>query len=237
MYVRNRGRKMSRTVAKLSPQPSLRAKMIRKLPREMLRDLRMRAGLTAAEVARHCKYASTSGYNQYELEPHGEKLIPYKLVKQLLPLFVGKGSPPITGDELIEITEARSIKLDLPRPADTVAGNRLLVVRYRVEPGVYIEKTAAGTKSYGEAGIAPAFDVEANAQFAAVVADDPKRTILHCVKPAQVGAGSRKGRSVVCLVPRGNSDLVEVLLKTYDDKGEVPGATPVGVIIGRYSRE
>lgn len=237
MTKKPRERVMARAVASA---PS-RVKLVRKAPREVLRDLRTRAGLSAAEVARKCGYSSTNGYIQYEYEAQGEKLIPYKLVKRLLPLFVGRGTPPVTEDELISISEARTLRVDAPSTptgiVPSLGRSGLLVVRFRVEAGVFLDAGAAGSRVYGESPIAPAMEIEASAQFAAVIPDDPKRTVLHCVKPTHVGADWRKGRRCVCTVARGNSGLVEVVLRTYDEHGDVPGATPVGVVIGAYSRE
>lgn len=236
-----------RATAAVSPS---KGRTVRKTPREVLQDLRNRAGLTAAEVARLCGYKSTNGYIRFEYEAQGNKLIPYSLVRKLLPLFVGKGTPPITADELIAITEARTIgadaKLLAQAPAPPVTPGALvergtvgplLHITYRVEPGVFLEASLAGTKVYGESNIAPAFDVDARAQFCAVVSDDPKRTVLHCVKPDQFGKSSRAGKRCVCMVPRGNSGLVEVVLSAYDADGEAPAGTVVGVVIGSYVRE
>ncbi len=219
-----------------------RKTVVRKTPRETLRDLRTRAGVTAAEAARALGYASTNGYIQYEYEKHGDKLIPYKIVKGLLPLLVGRGTPPVTTDELISISEARSLRADTAPTAMTPASvapvaGQLLPVRYRVEAGVYLEQAVAGTKAYGAAPVAVASDVEAQAQFAAVVADDPRRTVLHCVLPAHVGSALRAGRRAIALRPRGVSDLVEVVSVTLDKDGESPGGERVvGVVIGVYAR-
>lgn len=238
MLKRPRERVMTRAAVASAPS---RVKIVRKAPREVLRDLRTRAGLSAAEVARKCGYSSTNGYIQYEYDAQADKLIPYRLVKKLLPLFVGRGTPPVTEDELIAITEVRTLRVDAAATpvgvVPSLSRSGLLVVRYRVEAGVYLDATAAGSRVYGESPIAPAMEIEASAQFAAVIPDDAKRTVLHCVKPAHVGQQWRKGRRCVCTVPRGNSGLVEVVLRTYDEDGEVSGAIPVGVVIGAYSRE
>ena len=228
-----------KSMALAAASAPLSGKTVKKEPREVLLDLRKRAGLSAAEVSRALGYKSTNGYIRYEYEEYGDKLIPYPVIKKLLSLFAGRGTPPITADALIMISEARTMPADAPQStgrAPATQGGALRVI-YRVEPGVFLDAALVGTKVYGESGLLPAFDVDVRGQFAAVVSDDPKRTVLHCVRPDQLGVQAKVGKRCICAVPRGNSGLVEVVLRAYDAQGNAPTGSVVGVVIGSYSRE
>lgn len=213
---------------------------VAKLPRETLRDLRLRSGLSAARIAKAVGYASTNGYITHEYEKWGDKPIPAKLVEKLIPLMVGRGSPPITTDELISISDVRRIRALVPRqqstPQSHVPNGPLVLVRYRVERGVYVDKDELPRRSFGHAPFVPSAMYDSAVQFAAVVADDPG-LVLHCVDPDQVPADRRQNRRCVYLSERANTGLYEVLLGTFNEAGEAPKGELVGVVIGAYSPE
>lgn len=68
---------------------------------ERLRRLRERAGCTIVECAKAAGFSGPSGYARYESEitftkPH----ISVELARALAPLFVGRGSPLVTAEEV-----------------------------------------------------------------------------------------------------------------------------------------
>jgi transcriptional regulator with XRE-family HTH domain len=227
-----------------------KAHPVNKPARTVLRELRTRAGLSAAEIARKLGYASTNGYIKYEYEEQGDRLIPYRVIRGVMPLFVGRGTPPITADELISISEARTLKQDaagistppsvVQFPPQQPTSGKFLTIRFRVEAGVYVDAPLAGTRTYGEAPMGYAFDFVAESQFAALLVGNGNggKTVFHCVTPDQIGPAQRRNRRAIVLRPRGASDLVEVTLATLNTEGEPPaGERIVGLVIGVYSRE
>ena len=227
---------------------------VKKKPYEILKSLRMRAGLSGAEVGRALGYSSNNGYNQYEYENRVDKLIPTPLLTKLIPILRGRGNPPVTADELIAISEARSLPSDTPSlaglsssPPDTLdeanvmfrapSGSALLPVLYRAEAGVFMEATRAGTKRYGDGPIGPTPDVDTNGQFCVAVVGSDRRETLHCVKPDQVGKASRVGRRCVCTLERDKTGLVEIIVSRIAPSGEPENGDLVGIVIGSYARE
>lgn len=224
---------------------------VQKPPREVLRDLRKRAGYGAAELSRALGYASTNGYVQYEYAQQGDKLIPAPLITKLIPLMRGRGTPPVTADELIAISEARSISA--PAPVQNIAqilgglddipsyrhplNSALLPILYKVERGVFMEASQVGQKRYGVGPIAPAPDVDVNGQFCVVMAGGPRMEALHCVRPDQIGVEARKGRRCVCTKERDKTGLVEVIVSRIGQNGEPESGVLIGVVIGAYVRE
>lgn len=215
---------------------------VAKLPRETLRELRMRSGLSAAEIARRTGYKSTNGYITHEYDKWGDKPIPSTLVEKLIPLMVGRGSPPITTDELIGISDVRRIRALVPRPAHTThqspaQSGPFLTVRYRAERGTYVDKAELPKRSFGTAPFGPSVMYDMSAQFAVVVADEPG-VVLHCVDPEQVPQGMRTARRCVYLLERGHTGLYEVLFGSCGPSGEDPkGSEVVGIVVGAYCQE
>lgn len=221
-------------------------KAMKKLPREILRDLRGRSGLTSTEIARRMGHKSTNGYSRYEYESQGDKPIPYAAIRKLLPLFVGRGSPPIQQEELLAISETRAMSVEAPGAEPTaprlhiVRTDAGLTIRMKVEPGNFRDVAAIATREFGNSNLLPSIEYDSTAQFAAIVVDDNGRTVevLHCVNLEQVPSNARHGRRAVCMVERPEvTGLAEVSMLAFDDQGHIPKGTPVGVVVGAYRKE
>lgn len=76
-----------------------------------LRELRMRAGLSMQAVAKAAGYRGASSYQRYE-DPasFSDEKLPLKLVARLADVLVGKGSPPITQSEVLNLAGINSIQ-------------------------------------------------------------------------------------------------------------------------------
>lgn len=74
----------------------------------LLKALRIRAELTNDAVALELGIA-LSTYSSYESRKRGGKLLPVWLVKGLQGMLVGRGNPPITREELIELAGADAV--------------------------------------------------------------------------------------------------------------------------------
>lgn len=228
----------------------------KKLPREKLQELRARSGMSTHDIGRAWKQGASS-YHKYErAAAQKERPIPPHVVQRLLPLFVGKGQPPITAEEVMELTDFHTV---LPRTvvaqylSPTVDdGKGLLLVRYRVEAGVFVDE-ADTSRHYGAAIVGVSREYDAGKQFVAVCPDGggkwyPKGTQLHCVNPTEFAQAALGGRRVIIAVPYKHGDLAQIAMaevtNAMPDKFAMIGSDGVpvsgkviGVVIGAYIRE
>ncbi len=73
-------------------------------PAERLRQLRERAGYSRDRLAPLIEFAAGSSVQRYELPyNYGNKFLPLELVLKLIPVFEGRGDPPIQRDEISEL--------------------------------------------------------------------------------------------------------------------------------------
>lgn len=69
-----------------------------------LRALRKRAGFSMETLAHRVGYRAASGYQRYESAEHYHKpFLPTDLVHSLMQVLVGRGTPPITQTEVLEL--------------------------------------------------------------------------------------------------------------------------------------
>lgn len=225
-----------------------RAMIVAKPPRERLRDIRERAGFSGSQVARDLGYASAPGYLRYEQKSEqGDKPVPYDVVKKLIPLFKGRGDPPVTAEEMLALTDAKDIPSPLTRAFEAVVsdGDGLVNVKYRVERDVYVRTEG---KAYGASRIGVLSKYPKEDQFVAVVVDDseptvPSGTQLVCVAPNNVSTHALRGRRV--LVGKTVSDgVIEVSLGKIGTDGTAftLGGLPLegtilGVVVGSFVPE
>ncbi|RKQ70151.1 LexA family transcriptional regulator [Oceanibaculum indicum] len=89
---------------------------------ERLKELRERAGLSMAAMSKALGYRFPSGYQRYE-DPSAYKksYLPPEMVQTLTVLLPGKGEPPITRDEVIEL--GGGVPLVVARNMDPFAGS------------------------------------------------------------------------------------------------------------------
>lgn len=230
-----------------------------KKPHEVLRDIRKRTGMSGTAVAKIAGYKSASGYLRYENPEDKDKvdgLIPYHVIQQLMPLFVGKGYPPVTHDELLAISDVKSVPADvkaslgqLPRDmADSFVSSRGLPIRYRVEKGVYVDLSQREhVEDEGTSPILASLEFPQSSQFVVSVSS-LRGVLLHCVEPGEVSVARATGKRAVIAAERGNTGLVEIVLgRTVkaDDvlwvvestDGKKYSGKPIGVVIWAYSRE
>ena len=224
---------------------------------ERLKALRARTGLSTHDIARALGYASASSYHKYE-RPAAQKArpIPIDIVRRLVPLFRGRGDPPVTEEEMLALTD-----LGTALPKSVVAeymsptvddGKGLLVVRYRVEPGVFTAH-AIGGRQYGASRIGASAEYDVQKQFVVVCVNGPdtwykKGTQLHCVEPTEFPMSAMRKKHVVVAAPYKGGELAEIVVAqvtTVEASGLVMvgiDGVPVegkvlGVVIGFYSRE
>lgn len=195
-------------------------------PREMLKALIERSGLSQSEVAKKMGFASPSGLNRYIREAtQRDDPIPVDVVKRLVPILRGIGHPVITQDDIMSLT---TLPISPGSGREQPIGGGSLEVKYRVEAGTYHK--LADIRSIGRSAICPAADYPAGAQFVAMMGKDQ----LHCVDKSQFTPTALMGRRALLAVRYGQSDLYQVEVGTIGEK--MPG-TVLGVIIGQYSRE
>jgi hypothetical protein len=227
-------------------------------PCRRLKLLRERANVTGEECARAWRDwkeknnepqrgrktamppAATTWYRYESPGVMGDHPMPYKLIKAISPLLVGKGTPPITENELYAISElgrppaveakqngGRS-HLSVVQPvgrlshkpfmSTCVPSGAVLPIRYRAERGNYREASMLGTKSLGDSNLLATGGPD---EFAVYVADDhaepifSQGTVLDCVAVADFS--ELKGKRVVALSERtGGCDLWEVVVANVE---------------------
>lgn len=82
---------------------------------ERLKAMRNRAGVTMRDAAKALGYKTASGYQHYEDPkkfPHNN--LPHEILEKLVPLFAGRGEPPIDEEEVWDLGGRRT-KGDTPR--------------------------------------------------------------------------------------------------------------------------
>lgn len=243
-----------------------RAAMSKKPPREILKDIWRRSGLSGIEVAKRAGYATASGFYALTHDTkQGDRPIPHEAIKKLIPVLRGLGSPPITVDELLAISNAaptvQSVSTGMSsmvsEAADRIAlaqetGGALLPIRYRAEKGTYIDK-GQPARNYGTSRIALSVEFPLVVQMAAVVSDDhaadmfKRGTHLHIVQVTAFTSASLVGRPVLATTGQ-RGELAEVIVcrvhRLEDDgtlslvglDGRDVSGSVVGVIIGAYVR-
>lgn len=77
---------------------------------ERLKTMRNRAGVTMADAAKALGYKTPSGYQHYE-DPKKflQKYLPSEIIEMLIPLFVGRGQPPVTDEEVWDLGGRRTV--------------------------------------------------------------------------------------------------------------------------------
>jgi len=236
----------------------------KELPRDALKRLWKRTGLSGIEVAKRAGYAAPSGFYALMQDRQGSRPIAHEAIKRLIPVFRGLGEPPVTVDELLAISDAaspgpvatQSLSTAVTAAADTVAfgketiGGVLLPIRYRCERGTYVD-TKAPARNYGSSRIAVSTEYPMMAQCAAIVSDQhaaamfKQSTHLHVVQRSAFNTAEMGGRTVI-LGTSTRGDLVEVIVarvQRVDDGGELRfvsaagddvTGTVLGVVVGAY---
>lgn len=170
-----------------------------KKPAELLKEYRIRAGVSAADAARACGFKGdnpTAGYSAYEnVTKRGDKLVPNeKIIQPLLKLLVGKGHPSVTVEDLLSISDAKNLPQMLEsvarqneigrsltdggetRPAMNVpnvgTSARHVPIKYRVEAGVYMSEDASSRRRYGWSPFVFSPDFPEDRQFACSIVDE-----------------------------------------------------------------
>lgn len=109
--------------------------MLRMALTDKIRELRLRSGLTVAETARRGGWKQPSSYHRYEdAERFRRKWLPMDVAQRLSQAFVGLGSPQITSDEILALTQPTGA------PSKRVGSSaRIVEVIAVVEAGVWRE--------------------------------------------------------------------------------------------------
>lgn len=222
-------------------------KMANKLPREKLREIRQRSGYSGSQLAKELGYSSPTGYLHYEQEQYqDDRQIPYAVIKKLIPMLQGRGTPPITAEELILLTDAQEMSVPNQQAFVNIVtdGDGLLAIKYRVEPGTYVKLSQPRVYGASRLGTNPLY--QKGSQFAVAVSASDMRSVrqLQCVERDKFPEALTKGRRVIVAVAEG-SDLVEIVVGTigsdgvtpYGDNGKPCVGKTLGVVVGAYVPE
>lgn len=236
----------------------LRKKSMARPPALVLKDLRERAGLTGQECATHLAKAlkkkdrrgrpvteghPTTWFRYESTQPSpkgmGDRKIPYRVISAVMPLFVGRGKPPIQEDELLAVSEVHGLERVRPIGASasvtkssvhetaqmfprTPEEVKPLVVKYRAERGVFMLAETLEKRSFGVGPIVEASEYKA-VQACVVVADDhadpvyPAGTVLHIIHISAYQPDELKGKRVAVSIPDKKTGMVEVAIGRIDE--------------------
>jgi transcriptional regulator with XRE-family HTH domain len=204
-----------------------------------LKALRTRAGLSAEECGKATNLTA-QGYLRYEnTERFDNTPIPARVIIDLAPIMQGKGSPPITLDEMFIISELRGAERLLKQPttrlvapaspqesSENMAVANALVLKYTAERGAYrdLAKAAAG---FPTRRVSPLFALRSysqDRQWACVVLDDhaaslgfPPGTTLHCVDYDAIPRMKLSVGSPVVAMRKRDNDLGEIVVCYISD--------------------
>jgi hypothetical protein len=254
---------------RVSPNNGLRSSKIAKgnamVPRERLREMLDRVGMSPTDAAKAAGYSDRSGLNKYlDKKQHGDKPIPWSCVKRLIPVLQGQGNPAITLDDLVDISTSRgkagsrlAHAIHRVQATEDFAGvnaGTLLPIVARAEHDVYVHVDKK-SKSYGRSRIAvsPEYPVTSQGVVLAVDAVAGRYeagTQLHVVLMSEFGSTDLSGRYAVALVPTEGAQLREVsIVRIGRDMSDglysamTTAGTPVSsdslrwVIVGSYRKE
>jgi hypothetical protein len=234
-------------------------------PRERLREMLDRAGISSTQAALAAGYSDRSGLNKYlDKNQQGDKPIPWSCVKRLVDVLRGRGNPSITLDELVDISTNRGKAgnrlaqvITRSREVDdfrAVNAGTLLPVIARAESDVYVHSDKA-QKSYGTSRISVSPEFPATSQGVVLVVDPSferysQGTQLHVVQMSEFPGLDLTGRHGVALVPASGGPLCEVTVVRFNSgvrDGECTASTHNGqrvegadirwVIVGSYRKE
>lgn len=196
----------------------------------------------------------------------GDRKIPYRIIKAIMPFLVGAGDPPITEEELLAVSEADdlgyqiadlkarvSVERALPHYAKDAAGVRLLRVKYLAEEDGYLTREMVEMRDLGLGPIAVESTIKQD-QACVRVGDDhasslyPKGTVLHVVHPSAYSPDGMEGRKVLvrqdvkgglCRLVIGRVHAVRgnrFVLKGIQDDKALPGEI-IGVVFRSLREE
>lgn len=83
-------------------------------PAEELRKLIERSGVSQEKVAQAAGYAFASGLQRYISDDYAKPFLPRELVEKLKKPLVGKGTPPITEDEIYALAGLLQRTVEIP---------------------------------------------------------------------------------------------------------------------------
>lgn len=227
-----------------------------------LKALRERAGLTAKVVAQFLasgensvfRKGSPTTWYRYEAPTRmGTEPIPWHIAEAIMPLFVGRGHPRITAEEIVDISEARKLGTQagvlqafgaspsqLPQEImhPVFRGDdssvTMLYVRHRAERGVFMDKDTIAARSFGLSPIAHADDVRGE-QFVVMITDghaEPayrRGSLVQCVAVDSVDLAQVVGKRVIVRIDNQDTGLSEVAVGVLKSAaGNRPQVTTLG---------
>lgn len=182
-----------------------------------LKALRERAGLSMAAMAKALRYKGASSYQRYEDPTLFKKQeLPLKLVRDAADILVGKGSPPITREEVLMLGGISELTTPQMRVLDE---HRIIWCVGEVAAGVWRESFEWPADERVPVLMLPDERYVGIDRFALKVRGDsmnklyPDGSFVVYVRFQDIGRGPRSGERVVAL--RHRHGLTEATVKEY----------------------
>jgi len=191
-----------------------------------LKALRERAGLTMAEMAKELGYKGASSYQRYE-DPalYKKPYLPVPLLVMIHLNLVGKGTPPITSEEVEALGPPR---LSPERSSDPDRGPMPLLGE--VQAGVWKEVDDISLTNSRSLPIIPLFEWGRKDQYALIVRGESMNKVARdgdyviCLDLMDSGATPAAGDLVVVERTRDDESIREVTVKRLEEEFD---GTPV----------
>jgi DNA-binding XRE family transcriptional regulator len=217
-------------------------------PRVVLRSLRQRASLTHKELAAEVGMPYTT-YAKYESERYDTLRLPWSLVAKLIPALVGRGSPSITVDQILEISEVKDLKAVAssmgwgPLVRQITTDNRL-AIRWTVSPEVLVNIASKLRRGQGWSHMLAIDGLGAGEQFVVEDLDG----LQYLAQEPTSDAVPQPGNTVVLAVPHKSTGFYSIRIAvasrivgedaeavTLDAKGSAVTGKVVGICRGVWT--
>lgn len=188
---------------------------------EKFKELRQRAGVTMDALASHLGYKGRSSIQRYEdASLYKKPEYPLSMVRKLVPLYVGKGEPKITIDEIMALAGARPAESPALEP---VALQKLPVLGV-VAAGVWLENDAE-PEHFEPVPVTPDARYSVSAQFGVKVRGTSINKIaqdgdiLICISADETALEPKEGDLVIVRRIRHQGALIETTAKRFHKNG------------------
>ena len=179
---------------------------------QKLQALKDRTGLSLRAIAREMGYSQASSIQRYFSPDYSEPALPANFVSKLLAVLPGKGSPPITREEVLELASGTVAEIQRKRPSLPRSG---VPVVGEVAAGLWMEAALFETENLEESTISYDVRFPPQAQYVVKVRGESLNRIaangdlLLCVDYLAAGLELKENDLVLVERSRDNGMTIE----------------------------
>lgn len=179
---------------------------------EKLQALKDRTGLSLRAIAREMGYSQASSIQRYFSSDYPETALPANFISKLLAVLPGKGSPPITREEVLDLADGTVAEIQRKVPHLPSSG---VPIVGEVAAGLWMEAALFETENAEESTISYDVRFPAQAQFVVRVRGESLNRIaangdlLLCVDYMAAGIELKENDIVLVERSRDNGMTIE----------------------------